>query len=99
MIQGEGDIPQNLESNSRPSSSDIIPDLPEPIAECGDHPEQQNECNEEPDGLHHGPEPEAAFVPQLADLRTSQEFIDALKAATLDDGGLDKEVIDRKSVV
>jgi len=94
-IQGGDDIPQNLERYSRPPSPDIAPDLPELIEERGDHPEQQSENDEEPDGLHHGPEPEVTFVPQLADLRTSQEFIDALKAATLDDGGLDKEVLQR----
>ena len=92
---GGDDIPQNLERYSRPLSPDIAPDLPELIEERGDHPEQQNENDEEPDGLRHELEPEVAFVPQLADLRTSQEFIDALKAATLDDGGLDKEVLQR----
>jgi hypothetical protein len=91
--QGGGDIPQNLDRDSRLSSPDIIPHLPELIAECRDHPEQQNEHDEEPDGLRHPPEPEVAFIPQLADLRTSQEFIDALKAATLDDGGLDEGVL------
>jgi hypothetical protein len=67
--------------------------VPELVADRGDHLERQNECNEEPDALHPGPE--AVFAPQVADLRTSQEFIDALKAATLDDGGLDKEVLQR----
>lgn len=92
-IQGGGDIPQNLERDSRPSLPDIIPDLPKLIAECRDHPEQQNKHNEEPDGLRQPPEPEVAFISQLEDLQTSQEFIDVLKAATLDNGGLDKGVL------
>jgi hypothetical protein len=94
-IQGGGNLLQHLERDSWPSSPDIIPDLPELITECGDHPEQQNEHDEEPDGLCCGPEPKVAFVPQLADLRMSQEFINVLKAATLDNGGLDEGVLQR----
>ena len=71
-IQGGDDIPQNLERYSWPPSSDIASDLLRLIEEGGDHSEQQNENDEEPDGLHHGPEPEVTFVPQLADLQTSQ---------------------------
>ena len=94
-IQSADNIQQNPGSPDSRKSSPDIPDVPELVADHGDHLERKNERNEEPDALHPGPEPEAAFAPQVADLRTSQEFIDALKAATLDDGGLDEEVLQR----
>ena len=53
--------------------------------------DQGNENGNPPDAEAPG----ATFVPNVADLRTSLEFIDALKAATLDNGGLDEDVLER----
>ena len=39
--------------------------------------------------------PGAMFVPNVADLRTSLEFIDALKAATLNNRGLDEDILEQ----
>ena len=52
--------------------------------------DQGNENGNPPDAEVPG----APFVPNVADLQTSLEFIDALKAATLDNGGLDEDVLE-----
>ena len=54
-----------------------------------DHLDQGNENGDLPDvGA-----PDATFVQNIADLRTSFEFIDVLKVA-LDNGGLNEEVLE-----
>lgn len=58
---------------------------------------QSREASEddEPDAPHSVPEleVEAEFIPELTDLQMSLEFINALKAATLDNGGLDEDTL------
>jgi hypothetical protein len=60
---------------------------------------QSREASEddEPDAPHSVPEleVEAEFIPELTDLQMSLEFINALKAATLDNGGLDEDTLQR----
>jgi hypothetical protein len=76
------------------------PNMPEQATghdDVGKHSGNRNTPQSEHDNLPDAirSESECAPVPQVAELLTSGQFINALKAATLDDGNLDEDVLRR----
>jgi hypothetical protein len=81
---------------SRPISPHDLSNIPEPFGAPPDHrPEDHNNQLDEANEPDARGVPEVAFIPQVADLQTSLEFINALKAAKLNDEGLDEEILQR----